>query len=206
MSRNVELLFQPWIFRRTMVHDYFSRSWAMFHAAERSHDSGTAAMLVGLSFELAFKCLVVLSSRYNDEPPSVHSLSDVLQKIPSLRPLLETLWQDDLDFVIRLVDEDINSSQIRYGAAGSRKSRQTGLLASAVATDASTWTRWTVELYEELMGSLGSTIWRNYPRADRQGRELRKRVEMHPAYAGLNLEESKVKSQKKALCASRVQG
>ena len=201
---SVALRFQPWIVRRTMVHEYFSRSWAMFHAAERTRDSGTAAMLVGLRFELAFKCLVVLASRCDDEPPAVHGLSDVLRKIPPLRPLLETLWQDDLDFVIRLMDEDINSSQIRYGSGGSRKSRQTGLLASAFATDASTWTQWTVGLYEELMGSLGATVWRDFPRTDRRGRKLHRRLEMHPAYAGLNSDESKVKSRDQPTVYPRV--
>lgn len=109
--------------------------------------------------------------------------------------MLRALWRDDLDFVVRLVDQDINSSQIRYGSGGGRKSKKTGLLASAFATDASTWTRWTVEFYEELMGSLGTAIWRNYPRTDRQGRELQNWVEIHPSYAGLNEEESKAKSQ-----------
>ena len=55
----------------------------MFHAAERTRESGTAAMLVGLSFELAFKCLVVLALRYDDEPPAVHRLSDGFGRYPN---------------------------------------------------------------------------------------------------------------------------
>lgn len=176
------LNFHPWIVRRTQLHEYFSRSWGMFTAAESAVESGTAAMLMGLSFELAFKALLVLVGR---EPPDrTHKISSCLEQVPELRGLMQGLWEADLNFVIQFVDEDVNSSQIRYGAAGSRQDRNTKLVAASFARTPKTWTASVRELYEELMGSIGGAIWENYPREDRRGQALYRHFKMRPAFRG----------------------
>lgn len=186
------LRFRPWIVKRTTLHEYVSRSWGMFDAAEYTSQSGVAAMLTGLSFELAIKALLVLVGR---EPDPTHKIAECLDLIPELRDLLQRLWGADLEFVVQLIDEDINSSQMRYGSAGSHKDESTKLIAAATAHDAKTWTLEVTELYEELMQSIGAAIWENYPKGDRSGQEIRRRFEVEPvfssgtphdAYPGLN--------------------
>ena len=173
------LHFRPWIERRTILHEYFSHSWGMFYAAERAEHSSVAAMLTGLSFELAFKALLVLVGR---EPPITHKIADCLVMVPELRGLLEKLWEMDFGFLVQFVDEDINSSQMRYGAAGSHKDKRTQLIAAATAHKPTSWTAPVAELYEELMSSIGATIWENYPLEDRRGRKVRRRVKMYPTF------------------------
>ena len=147
----------------------------MFDAAEHTSQSGVAATLTGLSFELAIKALLVLVGR---EPEPTHKIAECLELIPELQDVLRQLWGTDLEFVVQLIDEDINSSQMRYGAAGSRKDRSTKLIAAATAQNAKTWTLEVSELYEELMHSVGSAIWENYPREDRSGQEVRRRFRL----------------------------
>ena len=174
------LHFHPWIVKRTLLHEYFSRSWGMFDAAERTEESGVAAMLTGLSFELAIKALVVLVGQ--EPPKGKHEIAKSLAKIPELRSLLEELWDRDLDFLIQFIDEDINSSQMRYGAAGSYKQKGTELIAAATAHESTTWTAAVSELYEEIMCSIGATIWENYPEEDRNGQKVQRRIKMHPIF------------------------
>ena len=176
---DTHLHFHPWIVKRTILHDYLSRSWGMFDAAERTEQSGVAAMLTGLSFELAIKALLVL---VGDEPSDGHKIAESLNRVPELRILLEKLWDADLDFLIQFVDEDINSSQMRYGAAGSHKQKRTELIAAATAHKSATWTAAVSELYEELMCSIGAAIWENYPEEDREGRKVRRRIKMYPLF------------------------
>ncbi len=173
------LHFHPWIVKRTMLHEYFSRSWGMFHAAEHTDQSGVAAMLIGLSFELAIKALLVLVGR---ERRDTHKIAECLNMVPELRTLLEELWGSDLDFLIQFVDEDINSSQMRYGSAGSRKDQSTKLIAATIAHKATDWTADLRELYEELMCSIGAAIWENYPEEDRQGRRVQRRIKLYPVF------------------------
>ena len=117
------LHFRPWIAKRTILHEYFSRSWGMFDAAERTEHSGVAAMLTGQSIELAIKAMLELVGR---KPPTKHKLADCLNTVPELKSLLEQLWGADFSSLIQFVDEDINSSQMRYGAAGSHKDTRDG--------------------------------------------------------------------------------
>ncbi len=173
------LNFRPWIVKRTKLHEYFSRSWGMFDAAEHAEQSGVAATLTGLSFELAIKALLVLVAR---EGRDTHKIAECLNMVPELRPLLEALWGSDLDFLIQFVDEDINSSQMRYGAAGSHRDKSTNLIAATTAHKPTTWTEAVRELYEELMSSIGTAIWENYPEEDRHGRKIQRRLKLHPLY------------------------
>ncbi len=175
------LNFHPWIVRRTHLYEYFSRSWGMFAAAESSKNSATAAMLVGLSFELALKTLLVICTPRTEFPPNTHRISGCLGEIPQLKKLLQDLWGEDLDFVVQFVDEDINSSQIRYGAAGSKRDKETRLVAATFAEKPSYWADSVRELYEELMGSIGAAIWENYPKTDKNGKEFHRRFEISPA-------------------------
>lgn len=153
----------------------------MFDAAERTEQSGVAAMLTGLSFELAIKALLALVGR---ERRNTHKIAECLNMVPELRPLLEKLWGSDLEFLIQFVDEDINSSQMRYGAAGSYRDKSTKLIAAMTADKPMTWTEAVRELYEELMCSIGAAIWENYPEEDRRGQEIRRRFKTYPEFQG----------------------
>ncbi len=133
--------------------------------------------MTGESIELAIKALLVLTGR---EPPTTHKIGDCLGKVPELRKLMERLWKKDFEFLIQMVDEDINASQMRYGAAGSYIDKKTGLIAAATAHKATTWTAAVTEIYEELMGSIGSAIWENYPQEDSRGMKMEKRITMRP--------------------------
>ena len=175
------LHFRPWIAKRTILHEYFSRSWGMFDAAERTEHSGVAAMLTGQSIELAIKAMLELVGR---KPPTKHKLADCLNTVPELKSMLEQLWGADLSSLIQFVDEDINSSQMRYGAAGSHKDTRTQLIAASIAHKPTSWTAPVTELYEELMCSLGTAIWENYPSEDRKGRSVRRQIKIHPIFGG----------------------
>ena len=175
------LHFRPWIAKRTILHEYFSRSWGMFDAAEQTERSGVAAMLTGQSIELAIKAMLELVGK---EPPTKHKIADCLNAVPELKTILEQLWGADLNSLIQFVDEDINSSQMRYGAAGSHKDKGTQLIAASIAHKPTSWTAPVTELYEELMSSIGTAIWENYPAEDRKGRSVRRQVRMHPIFSG----------------------
>ena len=93
---------------------------------------------------------------------------------------MANLWGKDFDFMIQMVDEDINTSKMRYGAAGSYVGKKTNLIAAAAARQAETWTNEIAELYRELMSSLGEGIWENYPE---DGKAIR-RISMYPVFEG----------------------
>ena len=139
------LHFRPWITKRTILHEYFSRSWGMFDAAERTENSSVAAMLTGQSIELAIKAMLELVGK---EPPTTHKIAECLNTVPELKTLLEQLWGADLNSLIQFVDEDMNSSQMRYGAAGSHKDKETQLIAASIAHKPTSWTTPVTELYE----------------------------------------------------------
>ena len=178
---DIYLHFRPWIAKRTILHEYFSRSWGMFGAAEHTEHSGVAAMLTGQSIELAIKAMLELVGK---EPPITHKITECLDTFPELRTLLEQLWGADLNSLIQFVDEDINSSQMRYGAAGSHKDKETQLIAASIAHKPTSWTTPVTELYEELMCSIGAAIWENYPAEDRKGQSVRRQVKIHPMFSG----------------------
>ena len=87
-----------------------------------------------------------------------------------------------LRFLIQFVDEDINSSQMRYGAAGNHKDKRTKLIAATTAHKPTTGTEAVRELYEELMCSIGTAIWENYPEEDRNGRRIQRGLKLRPLY------------------------
>ena len=171
----MDLNFRPWITKRATLHEYFFLSRSMFQAARRTRNSSLAARLTGESIELAIKALIVLVDR---EPPTTHRLEDCLSVIPELKGLMSDLWGNDFDLMIQMIDEDINTSQMRYGAAGSHIDKKTNLIAAATARQAKTWTDEISELYEELMASLRAGIWENYPEDGRAA----KRIRLHPIF------------------------
>ena len=118
----MDLNFRPWITKRATLHEYFFLSRSMFQAARSTRNSSLAARLTGESIELAIKALMVLAGR---EPQSTHRIGDCLDEIPELKGMMADLWGKDLDFMIQMVDEDINTSQMRYGAAGSYVDKKT---------------------------------------------------------------------------------
>ena len=144
----MDLDFRPWITKRATLHEYFFLSRSMFQAARTTRNSSLAARLTGESIELAIKALIVLVGK---EPSNTHKIGDCLSEIPELKSLMADLWGKEFDFMIQMVDEDINTPQMRYGAAGSHIDNKTKLIAAATAQEATTWTGWISELYEELM-------------------------------------------------------
>ena len=169
----MDLNFHPWITKRAALHEYFFLSRSTFRAAKTTTHSTLAARLTGESIELAIKAMLVLAG---EEPPRTHMIGECLEKIPGLRSLMANLWGNDFDFMVQMVDQDINTSQMRYGAAGSYVDKKTELIAAAAAQNAKTWTDVTSELYEEITTSLGMAIWENYPEENSEKGEIRKRI------------------------------
>ena len=174
----MDLNFRSWIAKRATLHEYFFQSRSMFQAARSTSNSSLAARLTGESIELAIKALLVLAGK----EPSGHRIGDCLDEIPELKGLMANLWGRDFDFMVQMVDEDINTSQMRYGAAGSYVDKKTQLIAAAAAKKARTWTDEISELYEELMSSLGAGIWENYPEEDTEKEKAAKRIRMYPIF------------------------
>ena len=159
-----------------MLHEYFFLSRSMFQAARSTRNSSLAARLAGESIELAIKALIVLVGK---EPSNTHKIGDCLSEIPELQSLMADLWGKDFDFMIQMVDEDVNTPQMRYGAAGSYIDKKTKLIAAATAEEPTIWTDWTSKLYQELMWSLHEAIWENYPERDT---EVVKKLNFRPIY------------------------
>ena len=66
--------------------------WAAGEAAEHTSHPPLAARLVGESFDLAIKALVILSRGPGHDLKFGHSLSIILGDVPQLERLLRKLW------------------------------------------------------------------------------------------------------------------
>jgi len=150
-------------------------------AAETTSHAPLAARLVGESFELAFKVLNILCRGPQQDLKFGHSLSAILVDVPALERLLRTLWGDDLDHVVDLMDGECNPSQVRYGAGAGKSTKGHNVIPSGYADSPCIWTSTTLTLYEELMSSLGAAIWSNYPPGDRHGKPVHRRLKLIPA-------------------------
>jgi len=155
-------------------------SWAARVAAEHTTHPPLAARLVGESFELAVKALHVLTQGPEPELKFGHSLSALLGDSPPLEQLLRTLWANDLDYVVDIMDGECNPSQVRYGAGAGKSSKENNVIPSGYAETPDVWTSATLTLYEELMSSLGQAIWSNYPQGDRFGNPVNRKFELTP--------------------------
>ena len=155
-------------------------SWAARVAAEHTTHPPLAARLVGESFELAVKALQILTQGPDRELKFGHSLSALLGDSPPLEQLLRTLWANDLNYVVDLMDGECNPSQVRYGAGAGMSSKEENVIPSGYAETPDVWTSATLTLYEELMSSLGQAIWSNYPQGDRYGHPVNRRLKLTP--------------------------
>ena len=101
-----------------------------------------------------------------------------------LERLLRNLWGGDLDYVIDILEGECNPSQVRYGAGGGKSNKRSRIIPSGYAETSGVWTSTTLTLYEELMSSLGQAIWSNYPKGDRNGNPVGRRLKMIPGKVG----------------------
>jgi len=184
MTNGLILEFRPWIWARTTVYEYYCMSWATRVASERTRHAPLAARLVGESFELAVKVLQILTQGPAKELKFGHKLSALLGAVPVMASILRELWGNDLDYVIDIMDGECDPSQVRYGAAGGLANKGDRVIPSGYAATPEVWTSTTLELYEELMSTLGQTIWSNYPEGDRNGRPVKRRIEIRLAKTG----------------------
>ena len=181
MKNRLILEFRPGITARTTIYEYFCMSWATRVAAECTSHPPLAARLVGESFELALKVFHILISGPNGGLKFGHKLSELLRDYPPLEGMLRKLWGDDLDYVIDIMHGECDPSQVRYGASGGRVNKGNRVIPSGYAMTPKVWTSTTLVLYEELMSTLGRAIWSNYPKGDRNGRPVGRRIEIRLA-------------------------
>ena len=169
---------------RTILYEYYCMSWATRIAAEGTTHPPLAARLVGESFELAVKVLHILSQGPERKLKFGHSLGGVIRHMQPLERLLRNLWGGDLDYVIDILEGECNPSQVRYGAGGGKSNKRSRIIPSGYAETSGVWTSTTLTLYEELMSSLGQAIWSNYPKGDRNGNPVGRRLKMIPGKVG----------------------
>lgn len=172
--KRIRLEFQPLVVRRTLVHEFFFMSISTFEAARQTTYPMLEGRLVGESFELMVKAMAAVMTGPQGKLPHGHSIADCLEQGADyeikgkreLHQMLKNHWPD-WEFIERLIDEDINPPQARYGSAGSMPNMGKGKARKPISgggfQNSGWWIAQADSIYSDLRDSVGLMIWANWP-------------------------------------------
>lgn len=172
----IQLEFQPYVFRRTMAHELFFMSTSTFEAARDAPYPPLEGRLSGESFELMVKTMMAVITGPDGKLPSGHDIGCCFEQgaefekdaKEAMHAMIKGLWPE-WEHVERMIERDICPPQARYGSAGSRTKRSDGAarpIAGATHREAGAWVKEMNTLYRELRDSVGRMIWKNWPESE----------------------------------------
>lgn len=195
--RAVRLEFQPMVVRRTLAHELFFMSISSYEAAKQTPYPALEGRLMGESFELMVKAMAAVITGPQGKLPKGHAIARYLDQGADyereakrkIHQMIRDLWKE-WEQIERIIDEDIDPPQARYGAAGSRPGGVKGAHATRAPISGSRhpqrgwWISQVDSVYRELKDSVGSMIWSNWPDSGSTSADgLPRRISIKPAMA-----------------------